>query len=81
MALIFFFSFYPSHPFTFLLEVVNLGMTSEGLKEMVKCDFADMCTIKFPLVLIGAKGDKSSINRFIYMALDKVSQPLTLMNG
>jgi hypothetical protein len=32
----FFFSLYPFHPLTF-------GMTSEGLGEMFKGDFADMC--------------------------------------
>ena len=46
MEFVFFFSFYPSHPVTFLLEVVNFGMTSEGLGEMFKGDFEDMFSIK-----------------------------------
>ena len=33
----------------------TLGMTSQGLGEMFEGDIADMCGLKFPLVLIGAE--------------------------
>ena len=35
-------------------------MTSEGLGEVLKGDSADMCAEKFPLVLMGGRGNLSS---------------------
>ena len=38
----------------------NLGMTSEGLGEMIEGDSADMYTGKFPLMLMGGRAEISS---------------------
>ena len=35
----------------------TLDMTSEGLREMLEGDFADMCADKCPLVLMGNRAD------------------------
>ena len=39
-------------------------MTYEGLGEMFEVDFADMCTEKFPLVLMEGLGTPSSMHRW-----------------
>ena len=38
-------------------------MTSEGLGEMYDDDFVDICTDKFPLVLMEGREDPSSLRR------------------
>ena len=39
------------------LDSETLGMTSEGLGEMFEGDSADMCTGKFPLMLMGGRAN------------------------